>query len=48
MEALTDDLAIYFVNMINGETDIRRASDEDVQEMYDNGVDIFFNMESYL
>lgn len=48
MEALTDNLAIYFVNMINGETDIRRASDEDVQEMYDNGVDIFFNMESYL
>lgn len=48
MEALTDDLAIYFVNMTNGETDIKRASDEDIQEMYDNGVDIFFNMESYL
>lgn len=48
IEALTDDLAIYFVNMINGETNIIRASDEDVQEMYDNGVDIFFNMESYL
>ena len=48
MEALTDDLAIYFVKMSNGETDVVRASDKDVQEIYDNGVDIFFNMESYL
>ena len=47
MESLTDDLAIYFVKMTNGVTEINRATDEDVQEIYDNGVDIFFNMESF-
>lgn len=48
MEALSDDLAIFFVKMTDGETAIKRASDEDVQEMYDNGVDLFFNLETYL
>lgn len=48
IETLNDDLAIYFVKMTNGVTEINRATDEEVQEMYDNGVDIFFNMESYL
>lgn len=48
MEALSDDLAIFFVTMTDGETAIKRASDEDIQEMYDNGVDLFFNLETYL
>ena len=48
MESLTDDLAIYFVKMTDGETEIKRALDEEVQEMYDNGVDLFFSMENYL
>lgn len=48
MEALSDELAIYFFTMTNGETTIKRATDEEVKEMYDNGVDIFFNMEAYL
>ena len=48
MEALGDDLAIYLMNMVNGETTVKRVSDEEVQEMYDNGVDLFFNMETYL
>ena len=44
MEALGDDLAIYLMNMVNGETTVKRVSDEEVQEMYDNGVDLFFTM----
>ena len=48
IEAVSDDLTIYFMNMENGETIVKRASDEDIQEIYDNGVDLFFNMETYL
>ncbi len=48
MESASDDLAIYFVNMVDGETTVKRASDADVDEIYANGVDMFFNMETYL
>jgi predicted ATPase len=48
MESVSDDLAIYFVNMVDGETTVKRASDADVEEIYANGVDMFFNMETYL
>ena len=48
MESVSDDLAIYFVNMVDGETTVKRASDADVDEIYANGVDMFFNMETYL
>lgn len=48
MESVSDELAIYFMNMVNGETVVKRATDEDVEEMYENGVDMFFNMETYL
>lgn len=48
MESVSDDLTIYFVNMVDGETMVKRASDADVDEIYANGVDTFFNMETYL
>ena len=48
MEAVEGDLGVYFLNLENGETTVKHATDEEVQEMYDNGVDLFFNMETYL
>ncbi|MBR5630413.1 MAG: AAA family ATPase [Bacteroidales bacterium] len=48
MESAHHELAIYFINLVNGETVSRRATDEEVQEMYDHGVDMFFNMETYM
>lgn len=48
MESLRDELAIYFLSLVSGQTVARRATDEEVQEMYDNGVDMFFNLETYL
>jgi AAA15 family ATPase/GTPase len=42
--------AIYTVgyNKENGETLIHRITDEQIDEMYQYGIDLFFNMENYL
>ncbi len=45
-----DDYAIYTVgyDKENGETLIRRMTDEELHEMYQYGVDLFLNLENYL
>ncbi len=43
-----DNLAIYLVDYKNGETVIQRLSDSEMDEIKNNGVDLFFNIESYL
>lgn len=43
-----DDLSIYVVGFKNDETVIIRLSDEEVAEASMYGVDLFFNLESYL
>ena len=48
MEDAREDLAVYLVGMKNGETIIKRLSDEELNEVYQFGVDLFFNIESYL
>ena len=48
MEYANEDVAIYFVNMINGETIVKRVGEADIQEMLENGVDLFYNLETYL
>lgn len=48
LESAGDDLAVYVVDMRNGETVIHRLSDPQLQEAYDNGIDIFYNLETYL
>jgi AAA15 family ATPase/GTPase len=42
------DLSIYLVDYKNGETVIKRLRDEQVLEVAQYGVDLFFNLESYL
>lgn len=48
LEEVPDDLAIWFVNMVDGATTVRRATDEELREIVRYGVDLFFNMETYL
>ena len=36
----------YRVDFRNGETFVKRASDTEVQEMYEYGIDLFFNTET--
>lgn len=43
-----NELSIYAVGYSNGETKVRRLSDEQVTEVYQYGVDLFFNLEDYL
>lgn len=42
------DLALFFTNINEGGAFVKTASEEDIQEIYDNGVDIFFNLESFV
>ena len=46
LELPSDELAIYLVDFRNGETFVKRASDTEVQEMYEYGIDLFFNTET--
>ncbi len=46
--AVREELSIYAVGLQNGETTIKRLTDEEVDEVYQYGVDLFFNIESYV
>lgn len=48
IEESEDDLAVYVVDYDKGETIIKRLSDEQVLEVAQYGIDLFFNLESYL
>lgn len=43
-----DELSIYAVGLKDGETVIRRLTDEEITEVYQYGIDLFFNLEDYL
>ncbi len=43
-----EDLAVYLVDYKSGETIIKHLSSEDLSEIRQYGVDLFFNIESYL
>jgi AAA15 family ATPase/GTPase len=43
-----EDLSIYAVGLKDGETIIRRLTDDEITEVYQYGVDLFFNLENYL
>jgi len=43
-----DDLAIYLVYYENGETKVKLMSESDMAEVREYGVDLFYNLESYL
>lgn len=48
LESAGDDLAVYVVDMANNKTVIRCLTDQQLQEAYDNGMDMFYNLEAYL
>lgn len=48
LESAGDDLAVYVVDMENNATTVRRLTDNQLQEAYDNGMDMFYNLEAYL
>lgn len=48
LEEAKDDVSIYLVDYKNGETIIIQLKEEDINEIRSFGVDLFFNIESYL
>lgn len=48
LEDAREELSVYLVGLKNGETTIKRLSDEELYEVYQHGVDLFYNIESYL
>ncbi len=48
LEEASDELAIYLVDYVSDETTITLLSETNIQEIKDYGVDLFFNLESYL
>lgn len=49
MEELKDDeLSIYAVSLEDGETKVQRLTDQQVTEIYQHGIDLFFNLENFL
>lgn len=43
-----EELAVFVVNYDKHQTEIRRLSEDELQEVFQNGVDLFTNNESYL
>lgn len=48
LEDAIDDLAVYLVYYENGETKVKLMRQKDIEELREYGVDLFFNLESYL
>ena len=48
IEEAQDDLAIYLVDYDKGQTVIKRLTDEQISEIAQYGIDLFFNLEPYL
>lgn len=48
LESAGDDLAVYVVDMEDSSTIVKRLSEAELQEAYDNGMDMFYNLEAYL
>jgi AAA15 family ATPase/GTPase len=42
------ELAIYIVDFKNGETAVKRLANSDLDEIFSNGTDLFFDLERYL
>ncbi|MDR1877075.1 MAG: AAA family ATPase [Flavobacteriaceae bacterium] len=48
LESGRDELAIYLVDFRKGQTFVKRLNDTELQEVYEYGVDLFFNTETFL
>ncbi len=47
LEYERDDVAIFMADFKDGQTFINRLSDDEVNEVYDYGIDVFFNYERF-
>ena len=47
LEYKRDDIAIYMADFRNGESVIKRLTDSEVQDVYEYGLDLFFNAELF-
>lgn len=47
LEKEPKDFKLFFERKDGHYSTVVTASDEDVQEIYDNGIDVFYNIESY-
>lgn len=47
LESAGEDLAIYVVDFKDNATIVNRLSDNQLQTAYDNGIDMFFNIEVF-
>ena len=45
---LREEVAIYLFDFKNGHTTAKRLKDKDLDEVYNYGIDLFFNIESFL
>jgi hypothetical protein len=43
-----EELSIYVVDFKDGQTTAKRLSDEEMNEIYDYGIDVFFSLENYI
>lgn len=48
LESLNKELAIYLVDFEAGQTVVKKLSDKELNEVYEYGVDLFFNTETFL
>lgn len=42
------DVAIYIVDAVDGKTTVKRLTSQEISEVYEYGIDLFFNTESFL
>ena len=47
LESADDDLALFVVDMVENSTTVKRLTGKQLQEAYDNGIDMFYNLEAY-
>ena len=48
LENTLEELAIYMVDFKDGQTVVRRLTDNELDEVYNDGIDLFFNNEFFL
>jgi hypothetical protein len=48
LENAREDLAVYLVDWQDNETIVKRLSDADLYQIYQYGVDLFFNIETFI
>ncbi|KAA6344303.1 DNA replication and repair protein RecF, partial [termite gut metagenome] len=48
LKSVRKELAIYLIHYKDEQTVVKRLSDEELQETYEYGVDLFFNTETFL